>query len=227
MKLPVGHLPNDNPQTGIGTVNTVPSGQVILACRIGRGTLGTVASYLLIQCRSHMRRVLAILGSALFFVLAPGTVAGLVPWWISRWRLESPAIWRLPLRVIGGVLLAAGTMVLIDSFARFAIQGLGTPAPVFPTRHLVITGLYRYVRNPMYVAVIAVIVGQGLILANMRLLEYGVSVGLCFHLFVVAYEEPTLRATFGVEYEAFCRGVSRWLPRLRPWPGHNNPLARG
>ena len=169
-----------------------------------------------------MRRVLAILGSVLFFVLAPGTVAGLVPWWISRWRLENSSIgWLLP-RVIGGMLAAAGIFALLDSFARFAIKGLGTPAPVFPTRHLVVTGLYRYVRNPMYVAVVAVIVGQGLILANLRVLAYGVSVGLCFHLFVIAYEEPTPRATFGAEYAAFCQGVSRWLPRLRPWSGHND-----
>jgi protein-S-isoprenylcysteine O-methyltransferase Ste14 len=171
-----------------------------------------------------MRRVFAVLGSALFFVIAPGTVAGLVPWRISRWRFESPVIWWLPLRVVGGLLVAAGTLVLLDSFARFAIKGLGTPAPVFPTRYLVITGLYRYVRNPMYVAVVAVIVGQGLILGNMRVLEYGALAWLGFHLFVVAYEEPTLRATFGPEYEAFCSGVSRWIPRLSPWPGRTTAL---
>ena len=166
-----------------------------------------------------MRRVFAVLGSALFFVLAPGIVAGLVPWWISRWRFETPGVCWLPLRVVGGVLIVAGSLVLLDSFARFAMKGLGTPAPVFPTRYLVVTGLYRYVRNPMYVAVVGVIVGQGLIFANMRVLEYGALVWLCFHIFVVAYEEPTLRATFGPEYEKFCRGVSRWIPRLSPWAG--------
>jgi protein-S-isoprenylcysteine O-methyltransferase Ste14 len=161
----------------------------------------------------------AVLGSALFFVLAPGTVAGLVPWWISRWRIETPAIGWLPLRYAGALFAAAGALVLLDSFARFAIKGLGTPAPVFPTRYLVITGLYRYVRNPMYVAVVAVIVGQGLILGNVRVLEYGALVWLCFHLFVVVYEEPTLRATFGLEYEGFCSGVPRWIPRLSAWRG--------
>src|SRR6267154_6150109 len=144
-----------------------------------------------------MRRVFAVLGSALFLVLAPGTVAGLVPWWISRWRFETPVIWWLPLRVVGGVLVAAGTLVLLDSFARFAIKGLGTPAPVFPTRHLVVTGLYRYVRNPMYVAVVSTILGQGLVFGNVTLLEYGGLVWLLFHLFVLVYEEPTLRAGFG------------------------------
>jgi len=168
-----------------------------------------------------MRRMFAVLGSAVFLLLAPGTVAGLVPWWISHWRFETPVSWWVPLRFVGGVLVAAGTLVLLDSFARFAIKGLGTPAPIFPTRHLVITGLYRYVRNPMYVAVAAVIFGQGLIFGNIRLLEYGALVWLAFHLFVVGYEEPTLRATFGPEYEAFCRGVSRWIPRLTPWPGHD------
>lgn len=167
-----------------------------------------------------MRRAFAVLGSALFLVFAPGTVAGLVPWWITRWRFEAPVSWWLPLRLVGGVLVVAGTLVLLDSFARFAISGLGTPAPVFPTQHLVVSGLYRYVRNPMYVAVVSVIAGQGLMFGNARLLEYDALVWLAFHLFVVAYEEPTLRATFGPEYEAFCRGVSRWIPRLTPWPGH-------
>ncbi len=166
-----------------------------------------------------MRRVFAVLGSTLFFVLAPGTVAGLVPWWISRWRFESSAIGWLPLRVVGGLLIAAGSAVLLDSFARFALKGLGTPAPVFPTRHLVITGLYRYVRNPMYVAVVGIIVGQGLLLGNIRVLEYGALVWLGFHLFVVAYEEPTLRASFGAQYEGFCADVPRWIPRSSPWRG--------
>lgn len=157
-----------------------------------------------------MRRVSAFLGTALFLVLAPGTVAGLVPWWISRWRFQSSAV---PLRAAGGVLIALGMLVLLDSFVRFAIDGLGTPAPVFPTQSLVVTGWYRYVRNPMYVAVVAVIVGQGLLFGNTRVLVYGVVVWLAFHLFVIAYEEPTLRATFGAEYEAFCRQVSRWIPQ--------------
>ncbi len=165
-----------------------------------------------------MRRVFAVLGSALFLALAPGTVAGLAPWWISRWHVES---WWLPLRVFGGLLIAAGTLVLLDSFARFAMKGLGTPAPVFPTRYLVVTGLYRYVRNPMYVAVVALIAGQGLIFGNMQVLEYAALVWLAFHLFVVAYEEPTLRGTFGPEYERFCKNVSRWIPRVTPWQGHN------
>jgi protein-S-isoprenylcysteine O-methyltransferase Ste14 len=164
-----------------------------------------------------MRRMFAVLGSALFLVLAPGIVAGLVPWWISEWRFERLAAWWLPARVIGALLIAAGTPVVLDSFARFALKGLGTPAPVFPTRYLVVTGLYRYVRNPIYVAVVAVILGQGLVFGNAHVLEYGAFVWLFFHLFVIAYEEPTLRTTFGPEYENFCLNVSRWIPRRTPW----------
>jgi protein-S-isoprenylcysteine O-methyltransferase Ste14 len=154
----------------------------------------------------------------IFFVLAPGTVAILIPWWICRWHFEQSAVGWLPARVIGGRMIVAGAAVLIDSFVRFALQGLGTPAPVFPTRHLVVTGLYRHVRNPMYLAVVSVILGQGLMFGNGQVLAYGALVWLGFHVFVMAYEEPTLRATFGTEYEGFCAGVRRWIPRLRPWP---------
>jgi protein-S-isoprenylcysteine O-methyltransferase Ste14 len=164
-----------------------------------------------------MRRAFSIIGSAIFFVMAPGAVAGFVPWWISEWRFEPHSTWWLPLQIAGVALIVIGAVVLLDSFARFATQGLGTPAPVFPTQHLVVTGLYRYVRNPMYVAVIALIFGQALIFANARLLEYGALIWLAFHLFVIGYEEPKLRASFGPEYETFCHGVSRWIPRLRPY----------
>ncbi len=161
-----------------------------------------------------MRRVFAILGSAVFLVLAPGTVAGLIPWWISRWRFENQS---LPLQIAGAALILFASPVLLDSFARFAINGLGTPAPVFPTSHLVVSGLYRYVRNPMYVAVVWLILGQGLIFGNLHVLEYGAIVWLICHFFVLVYEEPTLRSSFGAEYEAYCRGVGRWIPRLTPY----------
>lgn len=118
---------------------------------------------------------------------------------------------------VGSLLIAAGLLVLLDSFARFALQGLGTPAPVLPTRHLVVTGFYRYVRNPMYVAVTSLILGQALLFGNVRVLRYGFAVWLAFHLFVLVYEEPTLQRTFGPEYQAFCANVPRWLPRVKPW----------
>jgi protein-S-isoprenylcysteine O-methyltransferase Ste14 len=167
-----------------------------------------------------IRRVSAILGSAVFLVVAPGFVAGLVPWWISHCRVESPFFGIAPFRFAGVVLIALGALCLLDSFARFALQGLGTPAPVFPTRRLVVTGLYRYVRNPMYVAVLSTILGQGLLFGNLALLEYGGVVWLLFHLFVLFYEEPTLRDSFGVEYQLFCAEVHRWIPRSTAWRGH-------
>jgi protein-S-isoprenylcysteine O-methyltransferase Ste14 len=166
-----------------------------------------------------IRKVLAIIGSAVFLVIAPGFVAVLAPRWISGWRLEA-AFFGMPLfRFAGGILIALGVAGLLDSFARFAVQGLGTPAPVFPTRHLVVTGLYRYVRNPMYAAVVSTILGQGLVLGSVALLEYGGFVWLLCHLFVLGYEEPTLRASFGSEYKAFCAGVPRWIPRFTAWRG--------
>jgi len=163
---------------------------------------------------------LAIAGSAVFLVIAPGFVAGMVPWWISGWRVEAPFFGMPLFRWVGGLLIALGGIGLLDSFARFALEGVGTPAPVFPTRHLVVTGLYRYVRNPMYVAVVSAILGQGLTLGNVSVLEYAGLVWLLFHVFVLVYEEPSLRASFRSEYESFRAEVPRWIPRLTPWRSH-------
>ena len=119
---------------------------------------------------------------------------------------------RPALHVFPGFLL--GIPVLVETFTRFALQGGGTPAPVAPTQHLVITGPNRYVRNPIYLALVAIVLGQGLILGNARLLVYGALLWIGFHIFVLAYEEPTLRRRFGAEYDTYCANVSRWLPRL-------------
>lgn len=104
-----------------------------------------------------------------------------------------------------------------DSFARFALQGRGTPAAVAPPQRLVVSGLYRYVRNPMYVSAVAVIFGQALLFGDWRLAVYAVLFWLACHAFVLVYEEPTLRRTFGAEFEDFCANVPRWIPRPRPW----------
>jgi protein-S-isoprenylcysteine O-methyltransferase Ste14 len=164
-----------------------------------------------------VKRLSAVVGTGLFLMLAPGTVAGLVPWWITRWRMQPPLLGFSGFRVMGCLMIAAGTAVVLDSFVRFALQGLGTPAPILPTRHLVVSGLYRYVRNPMYVGVLAIILGQGLLLGDVRLFAYGVLLWLVVHVFVVGYEEPTLRRTFGSEYQVFRGNVPRWIPRLSPW----------
>jgi protein-S-isoprenylcysteine O-methyltransferase Ste14 len=163
-----------------------------------------------------MKRASAILGSAIFLVVAPGTIAAYAPWAICRWRISPPLLGFFPLRILGVLIIAAGLPVLLDSFVRFAIQGLGTPAPVAPPQRLVVTGLYRYVRNPMYVAVLLLILGQGLLFGSVQVLEFGLVVWLGFSAFVVLYEEPTLRGKFGKDYDEFCARVPRWIPRLKP-----------
>ena len=124
-----------------------------------------------------MRRPAAAAGSTLFFAIAPGVVAGLVPWWLTRWQVRGPLAHWAPVRVAGLIMLILGAIVLVQAFARFVAEGHGTPAPVAPTERLVIGGLYRYVRNPMYLAVVATITGQGLLLNQPVLLGYARRLG--------------------------------------------------
>lgn len=164
-----------------------------------------------------MTRGRALLGSFAFLVVAPGTAAGLVPGWISRWEMQPPLAGVAAFRLLGAALVAIGAAAIVESFVRFAVRGLGTPAPVLPPRHLVVTGLYRHVRNPMYVSLVSVVVGQALLLGNATLLGYGLVLWIAFHLFVLVYEEPALGGRFGAEYDAFRANVPRWIPRLRGW----------
>jgi protein-S-isoprenylcysteine O-methyltransferase Ste14 len=164
-----------------------------------------------------VKRSAAILGSAVFLVIAPGSIAVLFPYWICRWHIAPPLLGFIPFRALGALLICAGFPVLIDSFYRFAVEGIGTPAPVAPPKQLVIGGLYRYVRNPMYVAVSSLVFGQGLLFGSLQVLKYGVLVILGFHLFVLLYEEPALRGKFGAEYDNYCKNVRRWWPRLKAW----------
>jgi protein-S-isoprenylcysteine O-methyltransferase Ste14 len=172
-----------------------------------------------------VRKPMAAAGTAIFFVLAPGVVAGLVPWWLTGWRVRHPQpswAWA-PLRVAGVALLIAGVIVLVHAFVRFVTEGVGTPAPVAPTQRLVVGGLYRYVRNPMYLAVMATIVGQALALGQPALLGYAVAAGAAMVAFVHGYEEPTLAGQFGAQYQAYRRAVPAWWPRRRPWqPGQTD-----
>jgi protein-S-isoprenylcysteine O-methyltransferase Ste14 len=167
-----------------------------------------------------MRKITAVAGSAVFLVVAPGVVAGLVPWWLTGWRMGSP--YPVPVRIAGAVVMAAGAGVLIAAFAQFALGGLGTPAPPAPTERLVVSGLYRYVRNPMYLAVLAVIGGQALVLSRPVLLAYAAAVGAAFAAFVRWYEQPTLARRYGAQYEAYRRDVPGWWPRL-PMPRRAPP----
>ena len=166
-----------------------------------------------------MRKSLAAFGSALFLVLAPGTVAGAIPWAITRWMVASPDWPQMALLPFSGVMIGAGLIVLLDSFIRFAWQGLGTPTPLLPTNQLIVTGLYRHVRNPMYVAVLSLICGQVLMFGSTWLALYAVAIWAMFHTSVVAYEEPRLRTDYGNAFDAYCQSVPRWLPRLSPWRG--------
>jgi protein-S-isoprenylcysteine O-methyltransferase Ste14 len=161
-----------------------------------------------------VRRSSAAAGASLFFALAPGVVAGLVPWWITGW--DARPVW-VPLRIAGGALLVLGALVLIDAFRRFVVEGAGTPAPVAPTERLVVGGLFRYVRNPMYLAVAGAILGQALLLGRPVLVVYAAAVAVITAAFVRWYEEPTLRHQFGADYDAYRRAVPGWWPRLRPW----------
>lgn len=164
-------------------------------------------------------RAASLAASALFLLLAPGTVAGYLPWLITRWRFAGDFGDSELLRAAGAALGLAGAAILLDCFLRFAWRGLGTPAPIAPTRQLIVTGLYRNVRNPMYVAVCALVAGQALLLGSMPLLAYAAATWAAFHLFVLLYEEPRLRRQFPGDYDRFVKAVPRWLPRLRPWGG--------
>ncbi|MGH9243504.1 MAG: methyltransferase family protein [Acidimicrobiales bacterium] len=162
-----------------------------------------------------MRRTMAKAGSAVWFVVAPGGVAGAIPWWLTGWRAGQPVppLW---LRTVGAALAGVGAAVLVHAFARFVVEGFGTPAPVAPPERLVVGGLYRHVRNPMYVAVVAIIVGQALVLGRPVLLLYAVAAALTMALFTHAFEEPELRHRFGADYDAYRSAVPAWWPRLRP-----------
>ena len=157
------------------------------------------------------------MGSLVFLVLAPGVVAGVVPWWLTGWEVREPLPYWAALRVAGVLLIAAGVVVLLHAFVRFVVEGLGTPAPVAPTERLVVGGLYRYVRNPMYLAVAATIVGQALALGQLILLPYAAAFAVAVAAFVHWYEEPTLRRQFGEQYEAYRHAVPAWWPRRTPW----------
>jgi protein-S-isoprenylcysteine O-methyltransferase Ste14 len=151
------------------------------------------------------------LKSLIFLILAPGIVAGYIPLALLRQgsQIETGffAYLAFPLWLIGSI-------ILLWSFWNFLVQGRGTPAPIDPPKELVATGFYRYVRNPMYVAVLAIIIGHFLWFGYWNLLIYAIIVFIAFHTFVTYYEEPTLKRKFGVSYENYLKKVPRWIPRF-------------
>lgn len=172
-----------------------------------------------------MNRTEALIGSAAFFLIAPGAVAGLIPWLITHWRFGEGAT--TGVSITGGVMIALALALLIECFLRFALKGSGTPAPVAPTKELVVSGFYARVRNPMYVAVTTLIFGQALLFASADLIAYGITIWFAFLLFVIYYEEPRLRREFPETYPAYFQNVPRWIPRLTRWKPEQAKDAEG
>jgi protein-S-isoprenylcysteine O-methyltransferase Ste14 len=164
-----------------------------------------------------VQRPAAALGTAVFFIVVPGVVAGLVPRLVSRGQLGDESSAWLPVRAVGVLVVAAGIAVLVLCFVRFVMEGLGTPAPAAPTERLVVGGAYRFVRNPMYVAIIAIILGQALLFLSLNVLCYAVLAWAAMAAFAHWYEEPTLARTYGAQFDSYRAAVPGWLPRIRPW----------
>jgi protein-S-isoprenylcysteine O-methyltransferase Ste14 len=153
-----------------------------------------------------------LLKTLLFTILVPGFVAGYFPYVLLGGK---PAPGHGPLAWFWTFCIAIGACIYFRCAWEFAVRGLGTPAPIAPTKFLVVSGLHRYVRNPMYLGVALVILGQAALFRTPHLAEYAMVMLLIAHTFVVFYEEPTLRRQFGESYEQYRRTVPRWIPRLK------------
>jgi protein-S-isoprenylcysteine O-methyltransferase Ste14 len=152
------------------------------------------------------------LKSLLFLIVAPGMIAGYIPLALLR---NGPPVETGIFAYLAFPLWAVGGIILLWSFWNFLIQGRGTPAPIDPPKELVATGFYRYVRNPMYVGVLAIIIGHFLWFEYWDLLIYAIVVFVAFHTFVSYYEEPTLKRKFGASYENYLKKVPRWIPKVK------------
>lgn len=158
----------------------------------------------------------AIVGTLIAAPLFIGGTALYVPYLLSGgWFLQPAFFGWEPLRWVGFALMVLAAPVILDFLLRFILEGHGTPVPVAPPQRLVVRGVFRFCRNPAYLAAITFIFGQALVLGSLRVLFYAAVLALGFHLFVVAYEEPTLRRKLGAAYEEYCRTVPRWIPRVR------------
>lgn len=154
-----------------------------------------------------------ILKTILFTIFVPGTVAVLIPRWLLGGfaRPESGSLtW------LGVLVTLVGAAIYFRCAWEFAVRGLGTPAPIAPTKFLVTTALHRYMRNPMYIGVALFIAGESALFHSIHLAEYAAVMLMIAHVFVILYEEPTLQRQFGASYEEYRRAVPRWIPRFRP-----------
>jgi len=162
--------------------------------------------------RQNQDQLKPIVNTLLFTIFVPATVAGWIPLWL---RGNSPATDVPSLYWVGVLLIALGIVIYVHTaFWGFALRGQGTPAPIAPTKRLVVVGLHRYVRNPMYVGVGLIILGQSIFFRSWQIAEYLVLFAVIVQLFVLVYEEPTLRRQFGDEYEQYQQRVPRWFPRF-------------
>ena len=159
--------------------------------------------------------MLLFLRSLLWTILLPGMIAGYIPWRFFGFRLHAP---QSVMQLICVAVAALGVVILLLCIVEFARRGRGTLSPLDPPRKLVVTGLYRWVRNPMYVGVALVLLGEILMSGSSALATYAAIFFLCANLFILAYEEPHLARTFGASYQDYKRHVRRWIPRLSPWP---------
>ena len=158
----------------------------------------------------------ALFKTAIFTLVVPGSVAILLPHLVFRQSGNGVNAWNLGgWKLVGYLPLTAGVAIYLWCAWDFVTKGMGTPLPIDPPRVLVVKGLYRYTRNPMYVGVLSMIVGQALFYGSRSIGVYGCIVLTGFYLFVLLYEEPALRRLFGEQYEQYCRTVPRWIFRFR------------
>jgi protein-S-isoprenylcysteine O-methyltransferase Ste14 len=154
-----------------------------------------------------------VLNTLLFTIVVPAAVAGWIPWQLHG---NSAATSNPALRLLAFALMATGTAIYLHTaFWGFALRGRGTPAPIAPTKRLVVAGLHRYVRNPMYIGVATIVLGQAVLFRSWHVVEYLACVLVIVNFFVLFYEEPTLARQFGSEYEEYRRTVPRWIPKIR------------
>jgi protein-S-isoprenylcysteine O-methyltransferase Ste14 len=163
---------------------------------------------------ASLRRSIVV--SVLFTVFGgPGIGLVLLPLWITRFRIpHGEPLWQT---LVAAALIFAGLTPLLDSIRRFIYVGRGTLAPGVPTERLVVSGLYRFVRNPMYIGVLVAMGGEAVLFQAQSMVLYAAVVWMGFHLFISFYEEPTLVRRYGAEYLRYAAYVPRWWPRLTPW----------
>lgn len=152
------------------------------------------------------------LRNLVFTILQPGVVAGLVPFLIARKNFENSADQAFLIHQYAGILVCiTGIGITLHCIANFAIHGRGTLSPADPTQQLVISGLYKFSRNPMYVGVMLMLIGEAIFTQSTSLLVYSISVFTAFNLFIVFREEPRLKKDFGTSYHEYCKTVRRWI----------------